>query len=133
VDGQWDRVIFSEESTFISANEGPVLVYRPRGERYNFQYVSTSTRSGRVSVHCWGWISHERAGILHRIEEHLDGLQYKHTLKHVMVSSVRVLYPDGVISSNKTIPPFTILVFFKNGYRGRPMSNSLTGHHERLI
>jgi hypothetical protein len=75
----------------------PVLVYRPRGERYNSQYVSTSTRSGRVSVHCWGWISHEGAGILHRIEGHLHGLQYKHILKHVMVQSVRVLYPDGVI------------------------------------
>jgi hypothetical protein len=68
-------VIFSDESTFRSANDGPVLVYRPRGERYNSQYVSTSTRSGRVSVHCWGWISHEEAGILHRTEEHLDGLQ----------------------------------------------------------
>jgi hypothetical protein len=50
-----------------------------------------------VSVHCWGWISHERAGILHLIEEHLDGLQYKHILKYVMMSSVRMLYPDGVI------------------------------------
>jgi hypothetical protein len=26
-----------------------------------------------------------------------------------------------------------MLVLFKNGYRGRPMSNSLTGHHERLM
>jgi transposase len=52
VDRQWDRVIFSDESTFSSANDGPALVYRPRGERYNSQYVSTFTRSGRVSVHC---------------------------------------------------------------------------------
>jgi hypothetical protein len=52
-------VIFTDESTFSFANGGPILVYRPRGERYNSQYVSTSTRSGRVSVHCWGWISHE--------------------------------------------------------------------------
>jgi hypothetical protein len=52
VDRQWDRVIFSDESTFNLANDGPILVYRPRGERYNSQYVSTSTRSGRVSVHC---------------------------------------------------------------------------------
>jgi hypothetical protein len=53
VDHQWDRVIFSDESTFSSANDGPITVYRPRGERYNSQYVSTSTRSGRASVHCW--------------------------------------------------------------------------------
>jgi hypothetical protein len=97
VDRQWDRFIFSDESTFSSANDEPVLDYRPRGERYNCQYVSTFTSSGRVSVHCWGWISHKGAGILHRIEEHLHGLQYKHISKHVMVPSVRVLYPDGVI------------------------------------
>jgi hypothetical protein len=97
VDRQWDRVIFSAESTFSAENDEPALVYRPRGERYNSQYVSTSTHSGRVSVHCWGWILHEEAGVLNRIEEHPDGLQYKHILKHVMVPSVRVLYPDGVI------------------------------------
>jgi len=33
VDRKWDRVIFSEESTFSSANDGPGLVYRPRGGR----------------------------------------------------------------------------------------------------
>jgi hypothetical protein len=78
-------VIFSDEPTFSSADDGSALVYRPRGQRYNSQYVSTYTRSGRVSVHCWGWISHKGAGIPHRIEEHLDGVQYKHILKHVMV------------------------------------------------
>jgi hypothetical protein len=26
VDSKWDRVIFSDESTFSSANDGPVLV-----------------------------------------------------------------------------------------------------------
>ena len=30
VDRKWDRVIFTDESTFTSANDGPVLVYRFR-------------------------------------------------------------------------------------------------------
>jgi len=67
VDRKCDRAIFTDESTFTSANDGPVLVYRPQGQRYNSLYMSTSRRSGRVSVHCWGWISHEGAGILHCI------------------------------------------------------------------
>jgi hypothetical protein len=92
----WNRVIFSDESTFSSANEGPVLVYRPRGESYNCQYMSTCERSGRVSVHCWGWISHKGAGMLHRIGQ-LNGLQYKQILQNVMVPSVRMLRPDGKI------------------------------------
>jgi len=88
VDRKWDRVIFSDESIFSSANDRPVLVYRPWGERYNSQYMSTCTRSGRVSVHCWGWISHEGVGILHRIEGHLDSLQYQHILQNVMLPTV---------------------------------------------
>jgi len=91
------RVIFTDESTFSSATDGLVLVYRPQGERYNQQYISTCKRSGRVFVHSWGWISHEGAGVLHRIEGHLDGLQYQHILQNVMVPSVRMLYPDGII------------------------------------
>ena len=66
-----DRVIFNDESTFSSANDGPVLVYKPRGESYNSQYMSTCTRSGRVSVFCWDWFSNDGAGMLHRIG-HLD-------------------------------------------------------------
>jgi len=56
VDCKWDRVIFTDESTFTSANDGPVLVYRPQGQHYNPQYMSTCRRSGRVSVNCWGRI-----------------------------------------------------------------------------
>jgi len=58
VNRKWDRVIFTDESTFTSANDGPVLVYRPQGQRYNPQYMSTCKRSGHVSVNCWGWTSH---------------------------------------------------------------------------
>jgi len=76
VDRKWDRIVFTDESTFTSANDGPVLVHRPQGQRYNQHYMSTCERSVHVSVHCWGWISHEGAGFLHRIESHLNGLQY---------------------------------------------------------
>ena len=96
VDCKWDRVIFSYESTFSSKNDGLVLVYRPRGERYNCQLMSSCTCSCRVSVLCWGWISHEGAGMLHRIEGHLDNLQYQHILQNVMLLSVQMLNPNGI-------------------------------------
>ena len=50
VDHKWDRVIFSEESTFSSANDGLVLVYRHRGDHYKFQYLSTYKQSSHVST-----------------------------------------------------------------------------------
>ena len=63
--------------------------------------MSTCTLSGRVSVLCWGCISHEGAGMLHCIEGHLDSLQYQHILQKVMLPSVRLLYPDGIIHFQK--------------------------------
>jgi len=88
VDRKWDRVTFSDESTFNSTNDGRVLVYRPLGERYNCQCMSTCKHTGRVSVHCWGQIFCKCAGMLHRKEGHLEGLQYQHILQNVMVPSV---------------------------------------------
>jgi hypothetical protein len=35
--------------------------------------------------------------MLNRIEDHLDSLQYKHILQNLMVPSVCMLYPDGII------------------------------------
>ena len=64
--------------------------------------------------------------------DHLDSLQYQHILQNATVPSVRILYPNGIIIYSKTTP-FMILVWFKNGYCGRPTSNSLTGHRECLI
>jgi hypothetical protein len=35
--------------------------------------------------------------MLHRIEDHLDTLQYLRILQNVMLPSVRMLYPDSII------------------------------------
>jgi hypothetical protein len=83
---------------FSSANDGPVRVYRPRGTRYNAEYVKESARSGRVSVAVWGWISSRGIGLLHGIDGRLDAAQYLHILRDIMVPSVREMYPDGVIN-----------------------------------
>jgi hypothetical protein len=57
VDRDSGNVIFSDESVLSSANDGPVRVYRPQGTRYNAEYLKESSRSGRISVAVWGWIS----------------------------------------------------------------------------
>jgi hypothetical protein len=133
VDRKWDRVIFTHESTFSSANDGPVLVYRPQGDSYNRQYMSTCQHSGRVSVHCWGWISHEGAGVLHRTEGHLDGLQYQHILQNVMVPSVRMLYHDGIIHLQQDHSSIHDSHVVQEWLSQQADVNTLTGHRERLI
>ena len=74
--------------------------------------MSTCKRSGRVFVHCWGWISHKGAGVLHRIKGQLDGLHYQHILQIVMLPSVRMLYPDVIIhlqQDHSSIHDFRVL------------------------
>jgi hypothetical protein len=63
--------------------------------------------------------------VFHCIEGHLDYQWRKGTVMHVRISSVRVLSSDVVIRSDRIII-FTILMCFKNGYCGRPMSKSVT-------
>ena len=81
----------------MKVNDEPDLVHRSQGERFNPQYMSTCKRSGPVSVHCWGCISHEGAGVPHRIEGQLDVLHYQNILQNVTVPSLRMLYPKVII------------------------------------
>jgi len=91
VDHPWGRVIFPGDSAFSSANDGPVLVNRRWGECYKTVFVYFLTQWS--CVHSWGWISHERAGMPHHTEGHVDGLQNKHIVQNIMVPSVKM--PDG--------------------------------------
>jgi hypothetical protein len=80
---------FSDKSTFSSANDGFVLVYRPWQEHYNFQCVSVPTNSG--------YLFFVGATILHCIERHLDGLQYMHILKTIIMPYIRLVYANRLI------------------------------------
>jgi hypothetical protein len=79
-DRKWNRAIFTDESIFTSANDGPVLVYRPQ-ESITIHSICLPAN---VVVVCLctvcSWISHEGVGVLHHIEGHLEGLQYQHIL-----------------------------------------------------
>jgi len=88
LDCKWDRIIFSYESTFSSTNDGPVLVYRPQGERTLIYLPAHAVVVGLFTV---------GGGMLHHIEGHLDGLQYKDILQNIKLCFVRMLYPDGII------------------------------------
>jgi transposase-like protein len=100
----WGNVIFSDESVFSSANDGPVRVYRPQGTHYNAEYVKESACSGRVSVAVCGWISSRRIRLLHKIDGRLDGAQNLHILRDT-VPSVQEMYPDGVINFQQDQSP----------------------------
>ena len=51
---------------------------------------------------------HEGAGVLHRIESHLDDLHYHHNMQNVTVPSVRTLCPAGIRNEE------LIFIFYAN-------------------
>jgi hypothetical protein len=105
-DRDWGNVIFSDESVLSSADDEPVPVHRSQGTHYNAEYVKESARFGHVSVAVWGLISSRGIGLLHRIDGRLDGAQYLHILRHIVVPSVREMYPDEVINFQRNQSPF---------------------------
>jgi len=74
--------MFRDESTFSSTNDGLILVYRPRGELYSLQYMSSSERSGTLFTAGSG--SPMKALECSIKDEHLDCLRRKRILKKVM-------------------------------------------------
>lgn len=114
VEKNWRNVIFTDECTFSSVNEGPLRVYRPRSTRYERQYTKMVARSGRFSVSVWGWMSADGLGILHRIQGKLNAEQYLHILKNVMIPSVRHLYPEGTIEFQQDNAPIHTAQLIQN-------------------
>lgn len=97
IDRVWNRVIFTDEKVFSSSNDGPRLVYRPEGTRYDPQYVVNSHRMGHVTVNCWGWLCRDTIGELHRIEGRLNSQKYLDIMRYVMLPAVRNVFDDGIV------------------------------------
>lgn len=73
----WGRVMFSDECTITSAQgSGVNFVRRPRGTRYEENYIQETTRSGRESVHLWAYFTREGPGNLVRVIGKLNSKQY---------------------------------------------------------
>lgn len=91
----WENVVFTDEKTFQSANNGSVRVYRPSGRRYNEQYIKNSDRQGRFSINIWGWMNYHNAGMCHRINGRFNSQNYIHILENVMLPSVQQIFPEN--------------------------------------
>lgn len=93
----WRRVVFTDEKVFCTASTGRVLVYRPKGARYDPKYIYSCRRSGRESVTVWAWISAEGCGLLWEVEGKLNARNYISILENVMLPSVAARFRDEQI------------------------------------
>jgi hypothetical protein len=103
----WENMVFSDEKMFQSTNDGHVRVYRPRGTRFDENYVKALERSGRFSINTWAWISYHGLRICWRIENRFNAQNYVNILEYVMLPSVRQIYPNHFIYQQDNFPVHT--------------------------
>lgn len=125
----WDNVVFMDEKTWQSTKSGKVKVYRPDNMRYDPQYVCQRPKSGRFSVHAWGWMSINGPGVIWEIDGHLTGQQYKDILENVFLPSVSIIYPNGFKMVHDNSPIHTSRVVRE--WIGRQQNVQLLPHPPR--
>ena len=71
-------------------------MYRPDGTRFKERYTSDlAFRSGRFAVNIWGWISAHGLGVCWQLEGRFNSENYLNVLEHIMLPSVRSIYPNN--------------------------------------
>ena len=69
----WRNVIFCDEKSFRSDQEGNLHVWRRSGTRYAANNLSIRRKCGHVSLNMFGWMWSHGVGELSQIEGRLDG------------------------------------------------------------
>lgn len=107
----WNNVVFSDEKTFQSCNNGRLRVYRPRNTRFEEKYTMRTNNSGRFSVNVWAWISIQGPGVCCRINGRFTAVNYRNILQNEMLPTVRQIFPDHFVYQHVRIS--VALVFTK--------------------
>ncbi|EFX67530.1 hypothetical protein DAPPUDRAFT_63850, partial [Daphnia pulex] len=81
----WRSVIFSDEKTFGSHENGRPFVIRTNGTRFVPGHTFSIKRSGRKSIPVWGWFSFDEAGAIHHINGRLTAEKYIRVLEDHLV------------------------------------------------
>lgn len=103
----WDTVVFSDEKTFQSSNNGSIRVYRPTGTRYDERFTHKTNQSGRFSVNVWGWISARGPGVCQIVEGRVTAATYRDILDRVMIPSVGAVYGQDFVFQHDNAPIHT--------------------------
>lgn len=122
-DNMWETVIFSDEKTFQSCNNGKIRVYRPSGTRYDERYTHKTNQSGRFSINVWGWISARGPGVCQIVQGRLNAPLYCNILNQVMIPSVGAVYGQDFIFQHDNAPI----------HKARIVQNYLEENHIRVL
>lgn len=84
----WDRIVFSDESRFRRrGNDGRILVWRRRRERFLPENVTTSIQCGGGSVHVWAAIWKDGRSEVVFLRQNVN--------RHTYIETLRGFFQDG--------------------------------------
>lgn len=93
-EGDWKKVIFSDESKFnIFGSDGMQYVRRRTGERYSDECIRRTVKHGGSRM-VWGCFSFHGIGQLALIGGTVNGIKYKTILKEHLVPSLEQHYSE---------------------------------------
>lgn len=91
----WEKVVFSDEKVFKSYSDRMKVVYRPKNQRYNPDYVQTVQFSGRITCGLWGFVTAGGVGELCQISTKMKSAEYVSILDEVYVPALKSMYGEG--------------------------------------
>lgn len=68
----WSAVIFTDEKVFSTSQQTRKLVWRPNGTTFEPNNIAPVSRSSRISLAYWGWISGAGPGEIARIDTKMN-------------------------------------------------------------
>lgn len=90
----WNLVVWTDEKVFRSDQQGKVFLYRPRGTRFEPQYVVRNEHSGRITAHFWAYMTAAGPGELIPVAERMNSAVYTALLENTLLPSLRANFPD---------------------------------------
>lgn len=95
IDRDWQCVIFTDEKTFSSSQDAPVVLWRKNNTRYIREHVRANATSGRITAGFWGWVSEAGPGELIGVSPpRFNSQRYIELLEEIVIPSVRMVYPE---------------------------------------
>lgn len=88
----FDKIIFSDEKTHRSDENHKKMVYRPKGQRFNENYVTENKNSGKVTAGYWGWISCAGPGVIVPTGRNFNSFAYLSVLDEIAFPSIEAQF-----------------------------------------
>ena len=96
----WGNVVFSDETTVCTSDHGVQFVRRPKGARYDPDYVAEVTRSGRISISCWGMMWRDGLLDLILVPSTLNSEKYRDWILKKKVTPFMHSHPDLIFQQD---------------------------------